>query len=309
MSVFKGNTSFYEYKISDNLAYNLKSWLDYGFIECGAYTNVAFNLSTSGYSNLKKVKDDRYADGKVYEGFGPSWIWESGVSGPAGSQAPIVPSGIYIDNAFYPTTTGGAYSHTIDFERGRVIFNSPVSGHTIQCQYSIRDVAVYQVDSKAWKTVIANYAQRYNETESLSPSGVASKLKEDRVWLPAVFIDVHDRSHDGLQLGGGELADISVFYHVFSDRPGTCKIITDIINDQENKVLNLFDINNSPRPLNYDGSLSSGAKTYTQLADRSGPYFMTYAWIEKSNGRYVAPSVDLYRGEVRQNIRIERYGF
>jgi hypothetical protein len=308
MSVLKGSKNFYSYEASDTLAYNLKNWLEYGLVEMGAYTPVKFSLATSGYTNLKNVYDERYGgSNRVYEGLGPSWVWESGISPIGTSINPFQVSGVYVNNTFYPSsTTSGSYAHTVDYERGRIIFASGVSA-TVKCEYTFRDISVYLSDTPQWKEIITQYLDKYDTLDTSSPSGMASVLKENRVWLPCVVIEVQDRTNSALQLGGGEINTYAVFYHVFSDNAFSAKRLIDTINNQYEKTLTLFDINSAPFPLSYEGSISSGALTYPEVSSRSSPYFWTYGAIISSRGGSMGNLSDVYTGTVVQSIEVARY--
>src|SRR5688572_24263958 len=114
MPVFKGTKSFYNHEISDIVAQNLKSWLEYGLLEVGAYTPITFDSPASGYTVLQRAYDDRYGADRVFEGLG-EWAWESDVSTSISGLDPVFRvSGVYVDDDFYPLSTSGAYAHTID---------------------------------------------------------------------------------------------------------------------------------------------------------------------------------------------------
>ncbi len=198
--------------MSDNLAYNLRSWLNYGLSEAGACTQISRNLPTSGYTNLKRVIDERYPNGTVLEGFGPSWIWENDVSpNNPSSPIPFQVSGVYINNMLYAPGISGMI---IDYENGRVIFpnNKISSNSSVQCEYTMRDIGVYTSDSSKWRTILDEYTKQFNQLQTLSPSGMAQILKDKRVWLPAVFIDIQNRDQTPLQLGGGEFYYFNIFF-------------------------------------------------------------------------------------------------
>lgn len=309
MSVLRGTKNFYDFDITDTLSDNIVRWLEYGLTEMGAYTLVKFDLPTSGYTNLKKVYDDRHGgSGKVYEGLGPSWIWEEDIS-PIGSGmvAPFRASGVYVDNTFYPTaSTSGAYAHTIDFRNGRVVFDSAQSG-AVQCEYAFRDVSVHVAEDDSYKRIVSEYDDKFGNLATQSPSGMAQNLKDNRVWLPAVFVRVMDADHTGLQLGGGQIAKTRVMYHVFSDMAFSNNRIVDTINNQVHKTLHIYNQNTAPQTYNYDGSVRNDAITYKNLSLRSSPYFWTYARIQSSRGGVKEPDLDLHRGEIIQQIDVERY--
>ncbi len=309
MSVLKGNKSFYDYEVSDLLAWNLKAWLDYGLIEMGAYTNAIFSsTATSGLTDLKRAKDDRYADGQIYEAFGPHFIWETDVQPIGRSDKPVIASGVYIDNVFYPPPGSGNYTYTMDFRHGRVIFGSGLaSGTSVKCEHSFGDIASYLVDDAEWKTITHEFTKGYDELESLSPSGMAQKLKKNRVWLPCVVIDVGDRTNEPLQLGGGEIHVFDVDYHIFSDKSFANRRLCDVLGNQYQTTISLFNINDFNFPYNYNGSVASGAMTYPVVSSDNSPYFWDRARVMTTDGGPMNPETDVYRGTCSHTIEIERH--
>ena len=313
MGILKGTTNFFSYDATDTLRYNLDSWLEWGLAEIGAYETADQNGRNSSLATLQPVKDERETDGTVFETYGPSIIWQSGVSPIAGSPNIINPSGVWIDGSFYPNGTTGSNGFTIDYRDGRVIFNEDKSGSTIKMNYSFPHVAVYDSQSPQWKSIIDSYTEAdYTNIGNSSPSGIASNLKERRVWLPCVVVEVQNRTgNDPLQLGGGEIHDYAVFYHVFGNRDFDVVRTCDLLNNQKNKKLKLFDVNKARAsgviPYNYNGSIPSGTLEYPTLRGNNNGYFWTYGRIEESRGGSKSTFSDIYRGEVIQSVTVHRY--
>jgi hypothetical protein len=307
MAVLKGNKGFYDFEVSDFLAANLKRWLDYGLLEMGAYTNVAFSLPTSGYTNLKRTTDDRYS-GTVYEALGPNIVWEPDVNPIGRPDKPIVASGVYVNNTFIAPSASGSYPYYIDYKLGRVIFASglPTSA-SVKMEYSFSDVSTYLVDEKQWKVITEGFTKGYDELEELAPSGIAQYLKQNRVWLPAVIIDVGDRSNEPLQLGGGEINSFVVDYHICSDRAFTNRRLCDLLNNQYQTTINLFNLNDMQWPYNYNGTIASGALTYPVLANQDSAYFWDKAFISAVVGGPRPESTDVYRGEITHTVDVDRH--
>ncbi len=337
MGIMRGNPILYKYNVSDLVLYNIKDYFSYGFLEAGGYTNITFDSPASGFTQLKRVKDNRYADGRVYEGFGPNFVWQNDISTNDPSlSAPFQVSGIYINNTFLPISDG---SYIVDYNNGRVILNSPLpsSSGVPRCEYTMSDIGVYTSDSPQFKRIIDSYDTLYNDLPNNNPSGLASILKQNRVWLPSVFISIKRNDHSPLQLGGGLYYNYDIMYHVFSDRPSINQSIMDIINDQEGKTLALFDINLTPNQLNSDGSLVypsgyndldiftfayltipslnqltlyyNGFPTYKVLANPDGPYYYRRMTIEKSSARPITNKGDMFRSEIIQRCVIDGGGF
>ena len=308
MSVLKGTKNFYAYEVSDTLSQNLKTWIEYGLLEIGAYTAISRSGANSGYSQLQRVYDDRYGGNRVFEGVGPGWVWESGVSTSAGSDTIFGVSGVFVGATYLPNATSGSNSYIIDYANGRIVFDNAVSTASgVSCDYVTRDVAVYLSDSVQWKTIVQKYEERFDDIDNLSPSGMASILKENRIWLPCIVVEVQDRTNRPLQLGGGDYNEFAVFYHIFSETAFPVRRIVDMLNNQEGKRLDLYNLATAPFPLNRNGTIASGSLTYPNLSSRNGPYFWTYAYIESSRGGYRNTFTDLHRGEIIQSIAVGRY--
>lgn len=309
MAVFKGTKNIWNYEISDQVGANVVEWLKYGLLEAGGFTTAQFSDSnTSGYCNLKRVHDDRYTDGSVYEGLGTSFIWETDVTTIDSSTPPIRASGVVINNTFQPSSGVGIYAHTIDYKNGRIVFSTPLAPSVIvKCQYSFPDISVYLSDNQQWKVLITNYLIGFDNLTTSAPSGISSILKENRIWLPSVVVETKDVTNTGLQLGGGELATVNVLYHIFADKPFINKRLCDFINNQKELTLELYDVNTAPQSLRFNGSLNPSGLTYKQLAQSNGTYFWTTSYIEESRGGARDSLVDVYRGEINQRITVYRY--
>lgn len=302
--VLKGTKTFYDFGVSDQIAQNLKQHYMYGLLEMGAFTSIPHN---SSLGTLQRTSS------KEFEGIGGGWVWESGVSVVDGSISPYPVSGIYFNNTFYPVGSGvssGAFSSSwyVDYRNGRVVFNSSTpNGSQVKCSYCARDIAVYLVDEPEWKTIINNYNENFSTMESLTPSGIAATLRKNRVWLPCMIIDVNDADVTGLQLGGGEIHNFGVQYHILSDKAFAARRLCDIILEQDNLDIDLYDINSAPFQLKHTGALNSGVIEYKSLGVRGGTYFWTYASLEETNGGLVGSENDIYRGEIRQVVKVARY--
>ena len=308
MAILKTNNSFYKYDSSDILSSNLVNMLSYGLLETGAFTNVIFDSAMSGYTTLKTSYDDRTGGSRyTYEGLGPSWNWEKNISLIEGTLQPFVPSGVFVNNVFYLTsTTSGTYGHHIDFQNGRVIFSSKLAKtDVVKCEYSFKDIAIYLSDSPQWKTIINEYQSKFDNISDNNPSGISMILKDKRVWLPCIVIENENNSRRGLMLGGGEIEEHRVYYHIFSDLPFSNRKLCDLLNNQQQTVINLYNINTAPFPYEYNGSLNPSGLDYKNLS--TGEHFWTHAFISKSTGGPIESKFDLYRGEIVQDIELDRY--
>jgi hypothetical protein len=127
-----------------SLEENLKSFLDWSFLNIGAYVNVSIptsGISGSNFHQLRPVTDPSNRI-KVWESIRKDWVYESGVN----NQSPTQISGIYLNGTFLSAPSGsGNYTYSINYPLGRVTFNNAVSNNSnVQLNYSYRYVQVYK---------------------------------------------------------------------------------------------------------------------------------------------------------------------
>lgn len=301
----KGSLNLYDYDITTTIEENLRSMFEYGLIKKQGFTKTEFaNTATSGFTMLQATTDPNYTDGQIYEGMGPSWVWQSGASNQI-----FQVSGVYIDNVFYDTSTSGANAFTIDYRNGRVIFDTArPDGTQVECEYVFNDVAVYLSDDEQWRTIIDAYTTHYPDFANLDPSGVSAYMKEQRAWLPCIVIDEPQKLNStGMQLGGGEIDEFEVIYHIFAEDPFLRNKLVDIISNQVSHVINFYNINTAPYPYLYDGSLNPSGIEHPSLSNQNGLYFLTHVRVDQAKGRKRPSTLNLMRGEVRQILEIFRY--
>lgn len=275
MANLKGLNGFGDATITTHVVENLISFFDYGLVEKSGFVNV--EIPTTGYYDgldhkLTPVIDPRYSDGQVWEGFRSNWAWESGVGALTASDSayPGV-SGVYINEAFYPTSTSGEYSHYINHPLGRVIFDSPIDTNTeVECEYSYKYVNVTRVDGLEWFKQIQQNSERSDNTNFVNNSGEWGVLGDNRLQLPAIGIElVNSRRMIGYQLGGGQTIFTDFLFHCVAEDSYTRDHLMDIVSLQNDKVLSAYDLNNissnNAFPLDYRGVPVSGALRYPDL--------------------------------------------
>lgn len=266
LDYLKGIRDISESTLCDQLETNLIEYFNWGMLGIGAFFNVP--LSYDSDSRLRVSEDPLLVKGRVWEPFRNDIIWESGVK--YGLQ-PIAISGVYVDDIFRPTSSSGAYAHYIDYERGRVVFNSPLPATTeVRMEYSYRYFHWTSADSPWFRKLMFD-SFRVDDSQFLQyGSGAWSIFAQNRVQLPAVVVEVIPRRlFEGYQIGGGQTVLQDVLFHIFTENPWDRKTILDVITYQNNATINSFDKNliaaQSRFPFNENGSLASGAMTYPQL--------------------------------------------
>ena len=312
--VLVGVTNASDAKITNLILNNFISFYDWGFLEKGGYYNMV--SPTSGIygfnrSVLKPASDPNYSANTVWQSNRENWTWESGINR---TTPPIQISGIYVNNSFLPYSynpTSGYYvgsGYRIDHKNGRVIFNSAISSNsTVSLNYSYKWVAVDSAEGIPFIRQLQTRSFRPDENFFTS-SGNWVQLGQTRVQLPAVFIEVpKNRSFKPYQLGGGQYAETDIIFHVFSENYSTCNDIQDMISYQNDRIINLYNLNSASRsghiPFNYRGDLINKTYNYPYLIDNH-----TFSWCRIYNTTVndsIEMSPNFYIGAVRCSTEIE----
>ena len=271
----RGLDSFAEPSLDQRLKSNIPMFFDWGFVDKGAFLSV--RIAASGqYSDsraaLKNVTDPRFTNGKVWESVRKNWVWESGISQ---TTQPISISGVYVNNTFYPSNTSGAYAHTVDYPNGRVIFNNPIAtSSNVKAEYSYKFIHFFDAAKFDWIKQVQFYSMRGDKSQNSNRgSGEWSPSPEQRIQLPAVAMEISNRTtYEPYALGtGAKYAYKDIVFHIIAEDDSTAAKIADIISSQEEKTIYLYDefllSRSGVQPLNINGSINSGAKTYKQLVE------------------------------------------
>ncbi len=277
----KGFDSVFSTTLNNELQDNVIEFLEWSLLEKGNYFNVTLNeLSQDGedYSRLKLSSNNNYSAGKAWEAFRSNWVWQSGVSyipkpivGTNNTYPGI--SGVYVNDAFYSSSSSGTYAHKVDYYNGRVVFDNPIpTGSKVQAEYSYRYINVYYANSLPWIAEV-QYSSLDMPDNFVEQKSVFDIHTESRVQLPAIAVElVPKRTMRGYQLGGGQFVDTDLLFHCFAEDEFTRNKLVDIISLQNDKTIRMFNSNNIASsgsfPLNYIGTPASGALQYPELLDK-----------------------------------------
>ena len=266
----KGLDSYGEALVDDHLRVNLISFFDWGFLQKNAFHNV--RIPTSGQyggnkHKLELVKDPRYTNGQVFQAFRGNWVWQSGLA-----FSSIQYSGCNVNSVFCPLSGVGPYSHYVDYPNGRVIFNSAIStSANVTAEYSYKLVNVVDANQVKFIRQVQDGSFRLDDANFTNPSsGNWAITPENRLQLPAVGIEVtNNRVYRPLQIGGGQYVKTKVIFHIIAENDKTASHISTILSMQNEKTNETFNVNsisqNNLSPLNYRGSVASGALTHPQM--------------------------------------------
>jgi hypothetical protein len=302
---FKGinEGGFGGYELTDQLLYNLKWFLDWGLLNRGAYS--VFELGDASWiddteAELHVVPDERYEQGRVWEGAGREWVWESGASLGSGAIDPFRVSGVYIDNDFYPTTSMGINAHHVDYLNGRIIFDEPKSeDDLIEAEYTRRSVHVGFADDLEFRILMLNAVEEFLGDNL--PSGTTSR--EHQTWLPSIFIEVRDGTQRGQQLGGGQIKTRYVTFHIFADNPQDRNLLMDWLDYQSRTVFWMADLNQITFPFDEYGDIVAGVTNWPDMVS-------AYPWkrlrlLNSSPSTINSRNSQLFRARVIYEIEID----
>jgi hypothetical protein len=278
---FSGIDNIGEHLFLSQIENNIKSFLDWGFLNIGAFINVS-KINQNIYGNplckLKPTEDPNFNNGQVWQTMRKDWIWEHDIVYskciddplPSGSitidtpcpvsilpstpcpeeniqyTSPILIDGIYINDIFYPLDTIGQYSYKVDYINSRIIFNNAISlSSNVEMEYSYRWLQVYNYDNAQWWRQLQYQTDANVEHFNQLNKGDFSILSNNRVQLPAIIIETVAR---GLsrpwQLGDKSLImKQELMLHIVSETMADRNKIIDIIRLQQDKIIRMYDTN------------------------------------------------------------------
>jgi hypothetical protein len=108
---FTGISSINDYLLISNIENNLKSFLDWGFLNIGGFINVTDqpNTFTNNPTKLAIVKDPNFVDGQIWQTQHSDWVYDSV---DFNGSMPIIATGVYtkdFEHTFTVTVSGGKF--------------------------------------------------------------------------------------------------------------------------------------------------------------------------------------------------------
>jgi len=253
---------------------NIKSFLDWGFLNIGGFINV--NIPTSGlyggnFSDLKVSDQPGYLNGQVWQSPKKEWVWETGAY--YSGSSPINISGVRVSNSFYPAPTGsGLVAYHINYPLGNIVFNKPIpASSSVRLEYSYRWCQIYKSSTDPYLAELQGMTYEPAPAINQRDKGDYSLSSNHRVQMPCIIIEPIARSFSHpWQLGAYDfLIDQDILLHVFTENAIDKNTISDIIRLQKQKTIWLYDVKkvvkSGVNPLNYRGSLTNNGKNYHDL--------------------------------------------
>lgn len=276
--MFKGISSINSPTTTEILDINLKYWLDWSFLNIGAFKNVT--ITTSGsyggqYSRLIPIKDRFNTDGKTWKTFHNNLVFESGLSY---NTQPISISGVYINGVL---TT----DYTLNYPEGKVIFTNPISSSSlVEMEYSYKYFNVYSAGEVDWLNEVQSDSFRIDRQDYSTHSG---EYSYNRLQLPAIVFETKNRTFKPYQLGHGQFSYNTLKFHILSNNRNINEKISDILCEQNDKTIPLFNVQkvfaSGVQALNVNGVLNPQAQTYNDLTNIHSEYFWNTTFLHKAN--------------------------
>ncbi len=227
------------------LEYGLKYFYEWALLGIGAWNNVTIDMPTSlgGNASLLRVATaPGYTAGQAWESFRTNWVYETGVTYTdvtGGIHSPLIPQ-IYV-NAVLQTT--GTY--TINYPLGQVIFNSPIATtSTVKARHSTRNVAFFVADEAPWYQELQYRSWIPDDMFSQTDKGDWYVPGNHRVQMPCIVIHSTNNGQKlPYALGGGRVwRKQEVYFHIFSEQKSIRDNLADLILEQGDRCVQLFDI-------------------------------------------------------------------
>ncbi|UCG02423.1 MAG: hypothetical protein JSW11_00225 [Candidatus Heimdallarchaeota archaeon] len=298
-----GSGGFGGYELTDQLQYNLKWFIDAGLLKNGAY-NIYLYDSASWYdddeSKLHPVLDERYEQGRVWEGIGREWVWESGISLGSGAINPFRVSGVYANGSFYDKDIEGIFAHHIDYLNGRIIFDEPKNSETdIRAEYTTRAVHVGFADDYDFRVLMLDAVEEF--LLDTMPSGTPAR--EHQIWLPSIFIEITEGKQRGLQLGGGQIKTRYAIFHIFADNPQDRNLLMDWLDFQSRTTFWMANLNSITFPFDSYGNIVSGVTNWQNMT-------INYPWkklrvVDGTSSKLNSLNSKLFRARVTWEIEVD----
>ena len=310
MTLFQNVTNIGDKLQITSLEDNLKSFLDWGFLNIGGFVNVktsVVGIDGGDFSTLKPAKDPTISDNTVWETNRKDWVPETGVSHSGISTVSI--SGVYLSGTLIPSPTGNStLPYRINYPLGQIILSSPKAANTsLSINYSYRYVQVYKSSESTWWHEI----QKYSYSPSNSNANDIHRITANhRIQLPAIVIEIIPRTiQTPYQLGTSRNIIIQdVLLHIFAENITQRNTIIDILLLQKDKQTYLYDIQKiitaGVFKLNYRGEINNNGLNYGQLITNSIYQSNTVYISNATTSEFNTISSTLHNAIIRWTIEI-----
>lgn len=289
---------------------NLEIWMNDKFLREGLYTNVSVgdvDFYNNNLSELAPVNSDpKFKDGTVFQSAFRNWVYESGIPSPgSGIAPPVVASGVTVDGTFYPRyTTVGTYAHLIDYENGRIVFDTPLVGSpAVEASFAYKMVNIESASklNNENKSLLIQTARKDNPAQT----GIQTFPNTFNRTLPAVWIDVQKRRSLPYELGTrAPIKEYLGVFHIWTQNEFELDLLEDILADCQREVIIGIDFNTAPYPLLINGKRNPNWTLYSNFANENSNYFWRRIYLDQSDPEQVSPLFEIERSQITFNVKV-----
>lgn len=241
--------------------------------------------------------DDDRLDSR-FKAFGSpfkQWVNDSSITGA------IIPSGIYINNAFYPRSS----SIMLDFINGRSLISGAAKTDLVSGQFAVKDFNIYftnegEEDLLVDKKYISN---------PKTVSGPQTYIQPYDNVVPAIFISSESINNQPFAFGGEDTTKIAMKAVVMAENSYQLDGALSIFADSQNEVI--ASIPFSGHPTTEYGDIKNGNYSYEILKNQFSTepiFFIDSASTSKLTDKArKSLSNDLYVGFIDFEIHQQRY--
>ena len=185
-------------------------------------------------TKLYNYEDPRLGGGKVVYGSPyKQWVYDKNITGAT------IPSGFTINNQFVPTGTSGM---KIDFDNGRIIFNSGVSTNlSITGTYSVKEVNSYITDQPEDNLIIENKFvtnSRFTVSENYIPPY--------NPVTPCIFASIETAHNTAFAFGGEDETKCIIKVVAFCENLYQLDGVLSIFGDSYNEIFSIIPMTGHP---------------------------------------------------------------
>ena len=185
-------------------------------------------------TKLYNYEDLRLGGGKVVYGSPyKQWVYDKNITGAT------IPSGFTINNQFVPTGTSGM---KIDFDNGRIIFNSGASTNlSITGTYSVKEVNSYITDQPEDNLIIENKFvtnSRFTVSENYIPPY--------NPVTPCIFASIETAHNTAFAFGGEDETKCIIKVVAFCENLYQLDGVLSIFGDSYNEIFSIIPMTGHP---------------------------------------------------------------
>ena len=185
-------------------------------------------------TKLYNYEDPRLGGDKVVYGSPyKQWVYDKNITGAT------IPSGFTINNQFVPTGTSGM---KIDFDNGRIIFNSGVSTNlSITGTYSVKEVNSYITDQPEDNLIIENKFvtnSRFTVSENYIPPY--------NPVTPCIFASIETAHNTAFAFGGEDETKCIIKVVAFCENLYQLDGVLSVFGDSYNEIFSIIPMTGHP---------------------------------------------------------------